>query len=451
MVYAFVLALIVFMLLECVSVVIIVGRKTIFHPTTMNTDTIPETLNGPIEVGLAAASGDGADTATTLHIYPKASHTLRMLPPFPRLSPVWILIYRCCAALVVRNQWWAYCDYVDANVKQEEIDVHADILLTGTGPADGDLAAMYTAMTPAVIANATLLMAATKVNWWTINHHVGQGECVGFTAKAIRVIGGLGPDVAIPADLRSMAHAVGHWVSTKHALRGWAIQGFDDSAGTSVRAQRVATAAAFPRATKDIMMRLKSGPAGTAQFYTSRAITKFAASSVFSVAMPADSAYAAMLDAGGECLDARFHEGALYLTGNPKEPTMQVEEHTLRALSAFIHAVQPTSKLAKAKVILTASEVAGEDVYTRIVGLVASVRTTRAPKELIATVKLMLGTNVAGDPFAAARASMQLGERKVPTRAELEAASTDAGPPRPDEEGEASSGGGGGDGGGASI
>jgi len=63
------------------------------------------------------------------------------------------------------------------------------------------------------------MIAATKVNWWQCNHHLGQEGMQGYAHKTFRIkYPGQQPNACT-----TVVHTAGHWASTKLVLRqlGW--------------------------------------------------------------------------------------------------------------------------------------------------------------------------------------------------------------------------------------
>lgn len=109
------------------------------------------------------------------------------------------------------------------------------------------------------------LMLATKLNWWTTNHHTGQGE---LSPYIVKVTSSICPNW-IDQELRKWMHAIGHWCSTHRMLLMLGI----------------ATPAEFhplvddgiidsPTISQDVVLRTSAMPAGTARHSISSAIIK---------------------------------------------------------------------------------------------------------------------------------------------------------------------------------
>jgi len=64
----------------------------------------------------------------------------------------------------------------------------------------------------------TLCLAA-KYNWWTTNHHVGQGGWSPYVQKVACVLG----EACVTEPMKGTIHKAGHWMGTHQGLRYFGI------------------------------------------------------------------------------------------------------------------------------------------------------------------------------------------------------------------------------------
>lgn len=360
-------------------------------------------MNGPHETGLAAAGGDRNEVSSAIIIYANITDTMSRLPDVGNPCNEMLHLYRVAAFLVLIQEWYLYGNEIDGNVRME-----STIPTLAAGAWEPDQA-WFDAITESDVLKASLLCAASKVNMWMINHHVGVGGAVGFAAKAL---GLCLTEAATRDDVRAM-WTLGHWNST---FGWWSAFGIEELRDPK---NGVFNPACFPTVTRDIAIRVSAGPAGTAGILTYRAILNMAIRSIFSFNLPPSPDYAALMSVDPVCERARCHDGSLYFTGNPKEELALISEETKIALSAFVHAVAPGGSLAKAKVIHPIAAVRGTDVFVKIHGIVQAMRTAGSDARNLARMKLMAGISASGDPMAGAIAAAGLGARSIPTEEEI--------------------------------
>jgi len=105
---------------------------------------------------------------------------------------------------------------------------------------------------------AVTLILATKLNWWQTNHHTGQG---GMSPYIVKVTNVLLPDMDAENKCE-LTHTLGHWASTRACLNILKIRclAADRMNNVVVKAQNVNV-----EVTDDMLIRVKSMPAGTAK------------------------------------------------------------------------------------------------------------------------------------------------------------------------------------------
>ena len=78
--------------------------------------------------------------------------------------------------------------------------------------SDEQITALGTSVfqSPAIVQSMLLCISATKANWWSMNHHTGQGAMVGYALKVANVhLADLQENVRM-----SLMHLMGHWCSS---------------------------------------------------------------------------------------------------------------------------------------------------------------------------------------------------------------------------------------------
>jgi len=182
--------------------------------------------------------------------------------------------------------------------------------------------------------NAACMIAATKVNWWQCNHHLGQEGMQGYALKTFRIK----YPTAQPNAWTSVVHTAGHWASTKLVLHllGWqGIQQLQPIPGTK---QIIATA--------DVVLRSTSSPAGVAPISVCHAaFNKIAKGPVVAI-FPGLQDAAALADEMVKinANPPRYHMGSNYLTGLPRilpDPTVQM----IGRCGSYVRVYLPNSTL----------------------------------------------------------------------------------------------------------
>lgn len=164
---------------------------------------------------------------------------------------------------------------------------------------------------------AIILAVATKVNWFKIGHHTGQGGLVGFVQKTCKV---LNIQVTTKEDIEAVWR-LGHWFDTRRILNACGVPGlaFRNAAGNLVPIQPLAPAANPIEMGPEISRRIASNPAGTAKL--SDCLAAIDAVKVIPAVNLIESVNLVDLKKWRETADAiaanpaAFHTGAKYLTG----------------------------------------------------------------------------------------------------------------------------------------
>jgi hypothetical protein len=147
-----------------------------------------------------------------------------------------------------------------------------------------------------------------------------------------------------------------HWLSTLITFRSWGVP----------EIRPTVKVAAFPKASRDIEMRMQGAPAGTAKLFLTIAVLKRIANSAYKKLMPVVNELDAIV-AELKLVKkhpARFHVGSFYLTKRPQRPVQSVSEDLLQVAAAVVHGAFPNSTLAKSPVFPGPDETEG--MYERI-------------------------------------------------------------------------------------
>lgn len=209
------------------------------------------------------------------------------------------------------------------------------------------------------------LIAATKVNWWMMNHHVGSGEAQGYVAKVLKTFeDSLGLRGASPAMVKATVDCIwqfGHWFSTREILRAFGV--LDGTpAGSWTR---------YIAPTDDLMLRLRSCPAGTAAIADAYTALRMFASSMYALAfaIPSDAALIARQYNEIRNNPASYHVGARFLTGGDRNVVNAPEQDTIDLLGIFLAVVREKSSLRNAQVFKGISDATNTEIALRMKGI----------------------------------------------------------------------------------
>jgi len=152
---------------------------------------LPNTANGPIEVGLAASGSDIVSAGARLNIYPSLVQTIARLPLPAGLLDDLARIFRVAAVVVVKHLLWMWEECIDGDVNifgVNPVDAYpaADSL---AGLTEASTNTFLASITTAEATNAWLIIHATKNNWLLRNHHTGQGTMTGVLLKVAVMLG----------------------------------------------------------------------------------------------------------------------------------------------------------------------------------------------------------------------------------------------------------------------
>jgi hypothetical protein len=385
------------------------------------TELLTVANNGPEEVGLAAASTDRGDPVLALTVahapvkydpdakvtsVPPATveevHRCILYGPVcpvnePEAKLLWIAAQVYC---IVHRAYGIYKEAGTNVATEPDEKTHAN---------DPNKLVGISNTTHSHLVRALTLVAVGKVCWWMANHHTGQGELLRYMQKAIKLTFQLKTNAEVTREHVTFAHAIGHWFSTGAVLGSLGIEGISDC-------HAVADTFGFT-CTRDMRLRLNSGPAGTGATSSYAAIVKKAMKSAFSVFLPPSTGYAealAFVDRH-QHVDVKYHVGRGFLEHSNRacDTGHDLDEDVKISLSAFVHAIMPGSTLAGSKSILAKEEVSGTDLYSKLVNAKMALSVNTNDQEAAMLVQAMSGAYASADPFAAVRRSFGLDDRDV--------------------------------------
>jgi len=199
---------------------------------------------------------------------------------------------------------------------------------------------------------AATLIVATKINWWSTNHHVGTPVLSGYAKKtALAVL----PVGAIKAggdhkDIATMMRTIGHWCSTRRVLRKLGVRELDGTKGIKVYPESASEDGAVVtlNPTADAAQRIDSMPAGTHRHAVAEAIIRRLALHYMAPYSPVINDCPGILR---RCRSIRAHPachhvGAVYLTGSRVAEFVDAEaDAVLGRLVSFVRYFFPKSTI----------------------------------------------------------------------------------------------------------
>lgn len=197
------------------------------------------------------------------------------------------------------------------------------------------------ALNPENIQKALLCIAATKANFWLINHHTGQGALQGYAKKVAET------SMSDVSENRraEILHMVGHWASTIHLLNLAGIRHLRTTYPfMGAEPEHTLTFAA------DAMLRFTAMPAGTHRLAVGYEGAKKLLNSRIGMYCPNVQEMTAMKEMRDRVTNrpAMYHVGALYLCGDKANDYSDTEaEAYLGRVGTFVLNFLATTTLAK--------------------------------------------------------------------------------------------------------
>jgi len=225
-------------------------------------------LNGPSEVGLSAGAELTKDMGNTLFVgkgnWSSAASAFSLTEGMiGTLNDVRRMAV-AAAILVNENKWYGENTFTTEKY-------------TGpTGPSfRATVSEFIGTITSADFQKAANILAAGKVNFYAMNHHVGTGQLAGYMSKV--AVKEFSKPVAIDAKVFKALWMVCHWIETAVIFR---------KAGLECNGAR-ADAKPFPTMAEDIMLRFKGFPSGAGKFGLCLAIVKRIIAGMYAYVLPA--------------------------------------------------------------------------------------------------------------------------------------------------------------------
>jgi len=372
---------------------------------------LPETvLNGPAEVGLAAAAGDAHEARFALPIGGRTDHALGQLAVPQSRDARARQLYYIAASTCRSREWYKPMAHTVGNVipcRNEEFPV-------GHAVGREAIAAWVSGASATDVSMAVFLMLACKLCMWQFNHHVGQGAAIGFAAKALRFVFAIPAENAIDPGMVHDLWVMGHWVNTGSAWWSFGVTNLLEAYAPRGSADPIVADGdpshpfAFPAPTRDITQRVEAGPAGTGKATVCRAIVKRASANAYSVLMPASAVYAELMALPEVIRSARHHVGAAHFTDGPFREIFAVAHEDAVTLAAFAYAALGGSSLARAPSLPSEAEARASDLYQAINRARLAMVAAPADERTIAMIGRLMGRDEGGDPMAHVRHALGL-------------------------------------------
>lgn len=306
--------------------------------------------DGHIELGLSAGTDASLDAVRKLHVsevsrinnentqrvderymgIPAAvQYSISHLNVVANLSPK-IEAFRVASVIAVHSFNWITETNNDIVIARDAVP--------GTYVYNGEI-------THAHIINAATIILATKLNFFSSNHHTGQGRLSGFAKKAAVNLLNLSENETI--EICSYIHSAGHWADSRAVFFDLSINGAIDV----VRFHR--TTVSRVSVSRDIEIRTVSYPAGTAKLAFCVAAGRRLVNSRLAPYIPWINHLNEIVAAANlvKANPLRYHIGSAYLTNNPRILDVdEVMSRYLGRLVTFVTVVYSRSTLAKAAV-----------------------------------------------------------------------------------------------------
>ena len=220
--------------------------------------------------------------------------------------------------------------------------------------------------TPDQATQVLTVILATKFNWYTTNHHVGQNHANKYICKVVTTTyrgAGNGPD-SIHESIKDSVWKVGHWASTHLCLRVMEMR-----TGVRVAVHPAGSGLGKVVLSPDYRIRCDGAPAGLAKVALVYATIMLHRGNHMWLIAPdlrsiitCHDKYAKHLSEVKECRDAKKvdprcknHEGGNYLTGGKKKTIIASTVAPLGVVGSFLFWKQPNSTLTASPLISTPS------------------------------------------------------------------------------------------------
>ena len=190
------------------------------------------------------------------------------------------------------------------------VDGDWTVISTAPSRVEGDYVPQITENS---MRNALSVVVATKIMWYSTNHHLGGHVASGYLVKLIRA---KYPDTAGNiGEWSELAHVIGHWPSTVGIIRKLEVPGVKQFVSHITNPPSRLTIA------EDALLRTRSTPAGTHRTAIAYAGVKRLATSSYAMFCPDVASLAGIKEVYEGILTdpAAHHVGADYLCGRRSE------------------------------------------------------------------------------------------------------------------------------------
>lgn len=227
--------------------------------------------------------------------------------------------------------------------------------------------------------NGVLLLFATKVNFWAMNHHTGRSfsEASGYTARVM-------DKLKIPSTNEANVRTVwmmGHWGDTRKILAHMNCSGVNAGPGRLP---------GWPAIMNDISLRTSSNPAGTAYWVNCYTIMSIFRATPYHIVVPrniwVEHARLGKDLKQAEKEWARFHIGARFLTSEPRLMLKSMSEAYTSTARTYAAIFLPSHTLNKSASLNKANK--DESLSTILAGVKSKMKESVAQADL---VKVQLG------------------------------------------------------------
>lgn len=307
-------------------------------------------INGEFEAGIAAGNDTGIPDGAALPILAGAGHArcatnaaIWACEELPRIFGFNSDMFRKWAAVLAYAEVaFGLCRRVSS---PESSNFDNAAYMTTNAQANELPPDVREFMTSENLRVALTAIIATKCNFWSINHHTGQGYLQGYAKKVYSTF--FAPLLVAESDAIALMHTAGHWASTRHVLSLAGIHGIITTYPVDPHWDTSFTIG------EDAMVRFQSNPAGTAKLEVAYQAAKRLFRHAVAPLCPSLMDFAILPDQRNSMMEnrARYHIGAVYLTGEPRLGTDSDVLLMMGRLASFISVFYAHSTLSKPNVI----------------------------------------------------------------------------------------------------
>ena len=250
------------------------------------------------------------------------------------------------------------------DMTNEEADICMKMAIEAIGQGKENWLSSY--CTPDQATQVLTVILATKFNWYTTNHHVGQNHATKYICKVVQTTyrgAGNGPD-SIHESIKDAVWKIGHWASTHLCLGVMEMR-----TGVRVAVHPAGSPPGKVVLSPDYRIRCDGAPAGLAKVALVYATIMLHRGNHMWLVAPdlraiitCYDAYAKHLEEVKHCRDKKLvdprckdHEGGNYLTGGKTKTLIASTVAPLGVVGSFLFWKQPNSTLTASPLISTPS------------------------------------------------------------------------------------------------